>query len=108
MAALVASAEDRSSGKPPEWKPGDALAWYAPKIVYPTSLQAAHIGGTGVFLLYVDLATGIVSSVTLETSTGSPILDRTCIDTFKKWRFRRHIASKVKIPVTFRDGRVMY
>jgi TonB family protein len=45
--------------------------------------------------------TGEVVSVDILTSTGHPILDRSCVKTFKMWKFRPHIVTRVKIPIEF-------
>src|SRR4051812_13554380 len=102
-AVLAASAADPSLSKPPVHERAKALALNAPRPVYPASLRKRHVGGAGVFVLHVDLATGVVSSVSVQMSTGVSLLDRTCIDTFQKWRFRPHAVSKVTIPIAFTD-----
>jgi len=78
------------------------LALNAPRPVYPISLKKQHKGDAGVFVLHVNSDSGLVSSVDVQKSTGEPLLDRSCIETFQKWRFKPHsIAPKVIIPIAF-------
>lgn len=67
---------------------------------YPLEARRRHLSGMGVFELEISDA-GEVSSVTTIRSTGHPILDRAAVKTLKLWRFRPHIFSRVKVPMTF-------
>jgi protein TonB len=68
---------------------------------YPAKARARHLSGTGVYELQVE-ETGEVSSVTVISSTGYPILDSAAIKTLKQWRFRPHTTLvRVKVPITF-------
>ena len=49
----------------------------------------------------VDAASGNVTSATVSSSTGSPILDNAATSAFRQWRFRPGTVSKVNIPITF-------
>ena len=73
-----------------------------PRPCYPDSAKKHGIGGSGVFVLHVDVATGTVRHVEIEKSTGVPILDKCAVETFGRWRFEPHtVVVKVRIPITF-------
>src|SRR5438045_2168212 len=46
-------------------------------------------------------SSGRVSSASMGTSIGSPILDNAATSAFSQWRFKPGSVSKVKIPITF-------
>jgi TonB family protein len=68
---------------------------------YPAEAQAQRLTGTGVFVLHVDPKNGQVSSIDIEKSTGHKLLDDAAVKTFGNLQFKRHIALRVKIPVTY-------
>ncbi|PYJ91635.1 MAG: hypothetical protein DME71_01940, partial [Verrucomicrobia bacterium] len=51
-----------------------ALALYAPHPQYPYEARSRHVTGSGVIVAQVDAASGNVTSVSVSSSTGSPIL----------------------------------
>ena len=79
---------------------GRVVATYAPKPDYPVLPNGNLPEGSGMFLLKIDPKTGIVKSVSVEKSTGWPILDKSTIDCLKQWRFIRGVP-KVKVPFTY-------
>jgi TonB family protein len=82
--------------------PASAALVNAPRPSYPNSAKKHGIGGAGVFVLHVDRHTGLVSSVSVQKSTGSSLLDRCGTDAFRKWRFKPDtIGPKIIIPLTF-------
>jgi TonB family protein len=82
--------------------PASAAIISAPRPNYPDSAKKHGIGGAGVFVLHVDRHAGVVSSVTVQKSTGSKLLDQSGIDCFRKWRFKPDvIGPKVVIPLKF-------
>src|SRR6266851_9126491 len=78
-----------------------AVAIYAPKPEYPYEAKSRHVTGSGVAVLSVDTASGTVTDATMAQSIGSPILDNATTSTFRRWRFRPGMYSKVKVPITF-------
>lgn len=60
----------------------------APRPKYPYSAKKHGSGGAGVFVLHTDQHTGIVSSVTVQKSMGSSLLDQCAIDALRRWRFK--------------------
>src|SRR5437764_12427512 len=73
-----------------------AWALYAPRLEYSKGWPE----GSGIFILHVDAKTGEVISVSVTKSTGFPILDRSAVATYKRWRFRPG-PKLVRIPTTF-------
>jgi TonB family protein len=49
----------------------------------------------------VDAATGTVSEARMFQSTGSPILDKLTIQTFKSWRFKPGTVSQLRVPISY-------
>ena len=78
-----------------------ALALYAPHPQYPYEARSRRIMGSGVCVADVDSASGNVTSATMATSIGNPILDNAAVSAFRQWRFRPGTVSKVRIPITF-------
>ena len=78
-----------------------ALALYAPRPQYPYEARSRHVTGSGTIVCSVDSGSGSVSSCSVSSSTGSPILDNAATSAFKQWRFRPGTLSKVNIPITF-------
>jgi len=73
----------------------------APRPEYPYEARRQKITGDGVVVMTVDPVTGIVISVSMSTSTGSPFLDNAAVIGFKRSRFRPGSVSSVTCPVTF-------
>jgi len=65
-----------------------ALGAYTPRPEYPLEARRNRITGNGVFLMDIDIPSGIVQNVTIEHSTGSRILDAAVVSTFTRWRFK--------------------
>jgi TonB family protein len=78
-----------------------ASAIFAPRPDYPYEARARKITGSGVCVLTVDTASGSVTDATMAQSIGSPILDNSTVSTFRRWRFRPGMYSKVKVPITY-------
>jgi protein TonB len=77
-----------------------ASAVFAPRPEYPYEARARKITGSGVCVLTVDPG-GSVTDATMAQSIGNPILDNTTVSTFRRWRFRPGMYSKVKVPITY-------
>jgi len=68
---------------------------------YPHKLQAARIGGSGVFRITVDSKNGKATTVSIVKSTGQDALDREAIFALRQWRFRPGKLTTADIPITF-------
>ncbi len=78
---------------------GSVLA--SPRPGYPAEARRRHWTGIGWYMMIVDTATGSVTSVRVLQSSGHPMLDRVAIDAFSRWKFKPHMMSKIKTPVTW-------
>jgi TonB family protein len=77
------------------------FAVFAPGPAYPYEARVKHITGSGVVLVTVDVATGVVTDTRMEPSFGNPLLDNCALSAFRRWRFKPGTVSKTKIPITF-------
>jgi TonB family protein len=80
---------------------GKVLAFSTPRPKYPYEARWHHITGSGFFILTVDPMTGSVVDAVITDSTGFFILDDSALRGFRRWRFKRGTAPKVRIPFTF-------
>src|SRR5713101_7387426 len=67
--------------------PSEYLLYY-PTPEYPLEARRQHMTGMGIFVLQVDAPSGVVTRVRVVPSTGFPMLDKSAVDTLKRWRFR--------------------
>ena len=81
--------------------PAKAIPLYAPRPSYPEEARSRHIAGTGVCVVSIDPATGMVTSASMAQSTGSVLLDKSAIRTLRTWKFKPGKVSQVSIPVEF-------
>ena len=77
-----------------------ASATFAPRPEYPYEARSRKITGSGVCVLSVG-PDGGVTDATMAQSIGSPILDNSTVSTFRRWRFKPGMYSKVKVPITY-------
>ena len=68
---------------------------------YPYEARHRRMSGSGVALLDINKATGRVTSVRMDPSTGHKLLDDAAMKAFRKWRFKPGTVSRVQAPVTF-------
>jgi TonB family protein len=78
-----------------------ALATFAPLPKYPLKVRSDGVTGSGVCVVSVDQASGRVTGVSMEQSTGDSTLDKSAVRAFRKWRFKPGTVSKVRIPIEF-------
>ncbi len=60
-----------------------------------------HITGRGLYDVFIDPPTGVVTRVTVAQSTGSKILDGAAVNAFLRWRARPGKLSRLRVPCTF-------
>jgi TonB family protein len=110
-------AEQKRSANPPATKPAQAhrapdesvispsaakaVTTYAPRPPYPQEARSHHIAGSGVCVVSVDPASGIVTKASMAQTTGSPLLDKSVLSTVRTWKFKPRTVSKVSVPVEF-------
>jgi periplasmic protein TonB len=73
----------------------------APRLEYPYEARRQKITGSGIAIITVDPVNGNVTSVAMEASTGSPVLDNAAVTGFRRWRFKPGTVSRVKSPITY-------
>ena len=73
----------------------------APRPEYPYEARRQKITGSGIVVLAVDRASGSVTSVAMEASTGSPLLDNAAVAGFRRCRFKPGTVSRVRSPITY-------
>ncbi|HXO93125.1 MAG TPA: TonB family protein [Candidatus Acidoferrum sp.] len=78
-----------------------SMAISAPLPGYTYEAKRRNLTGNGVCVVTVDSATGTVTNATMYQSTGSAILDKLTIQTFKSWRFKPGTVSQVRLPISY-------
>jgi TonB family protein len=73
----------------------------APRPDYPLEARIHRAHGTGLYVMNIDPNTGLVTSVSVERTSGNWILDAVATNTFSRWRFLPHTLSKARMPVTW-------
>lgn len=90
-----------SAGQPTALHSGNVRALNAPRLEYPYEARRQRLTGSGVALLSINPANGVVVEVAMLRSTGNAILDNAAINGFRRWRFQPGTAAKVQTPITF-------
>jgi TonB family protein len=78
-----------------------AVTMYAPRPDYPEEARSHRVAGNGVCVVSVDPASGSVINASMAQSTGSLLLDKSVLRTFRTWKFKPGTVSQVSIPVEF-------
>ena len=78
-----------------------SMAITAPLPEYPYEAKRRNLTGSGICVVTVDNATGTVTNATMSQSTGSPLLDKLTLQTFKSWRFKPGTVSQVRVPISY-------
>jgi TonB family protein len=78
-----------------------SMAISAPLPGYTYEVKRRNLTGNGICVVTVDTATGTVTNATMFQSTGSPLLDKLTIQTFKSWRFKPGTVSQVRVPISY-------
>ena len=78
-----------------------SMAINAPLPGYSYEAKRRNLTGSGVCVVTVDSVTGTVTNATMFQSTGSPLLDKLTIQTFKSWRFKPATVSQVRVPISY-------
>ena len=78
-----------------------SMAISAPLPEYTYEAKRRNLTGNGVCVVTVDTATGTVTNATMFQSTGSTVLDKLTIQTFKSWRFKPGTVSQVRVPISY-------
>ena len=78
-----------------------SMAITAPVPEYTYEMKRRNLSGNGICVVTVDPATGTVTNANMLESTGSEMLDKLTIQTFKSWRFKPGTVSQVRIPISY-------
>jgi TonB family protein len=78
-----------------------SMAISAPLPEYTYEAKRRNLSGSGICLVTVDSVTGRVTDARMSQSTGSPMLDRLTVQTFKSWRFKPGTVSEVRVPISY-------
>ena len=78
-----------------------SMAITAPLPDYTYEMKRRNLTGSGTCVVTVDTATGTVTNATMSQSTGSQLLDKLTIQTFKGWRFKPGTVSEVRLPISY-------
>jgi TonB family protein len=78
-----------------------SMAISAPLPEYPYEAKRHNLTGSGICVVSVDVTTGRVTAATMFQSTGSTMLDKLTIQTFKTWRFKPGTVSEVRVPISY-------
>ena len=100
-AAVQPEAASISAPIPVSLSVAQSMAITAPLPDYPYEAKRRNLTGSGVCVMTVDTATGTVTNATMFQSTGSPLLDKLTIQTFKSWRFKPGTVSQVRVPISY-------
>ena len=77
------------------------MAMTAPLPDYTYEMKRRNLTGSGTCVVTVDTSTGTVTNATMFQSTGSPLLDKLTLQTFKSWRFKPGTVSEVRVPISY-------
>jgi TonB family protein len=99
--AVQPEAASISAPVPMSLSVAQSMAITAPLPDYPYEAKRRNLTGSGVCVVTVDAATGTVTNATMFQSTGSPLLDKLTIQTFKSWRFKPGTVSEVRVPISY-------
>jgi len=92
LVSTVALAREQPSSTPKKPTLDDdqirELPLFAPTPEYPAKARLQRITGRGIFTVHVRTETGAVTTIDVERSTGTAILDKAVLSAFSKWRFK--------------------
>ncbi len=77
------------------------MAISAPLPEYPYEAKRRNLTGNGICIVSVEVATGRVTDAKMSKSTGSTMLDKLTVQTFKSWRFKPGTVSQVLVPISY-------
>jgi len=78
-----------------------SMAISAPLPEYPYEAKRRNLTGNGICVVSVEVATGRITDAKMSKSTGSAMLDKLTVQTFKSWRFKPGTVSQVLVPISY-------
>lgn len=101
VASITSALSASSQIEPPQlW----SLVVKAVRPEYPYAAMRSKIHGHGMLVGEVDFQTGAVTSVRMEKSTGSTILDQEALNAFRQWKFKPKAIRRFRVPINFTMG----
>jgi TonB family protein len=77
----------------------------SPPVPFPEEAQKSNLTGSGLYELSVDKS-GRTTAVAVVKSSRSKVLDQTAVATFRRWRFKPGVFTRVRVPVSWSVNRV--
>jgi TonB family protein len=99
--AVQPEAASISAPVPMSLSVAQSMAISAPLPQYPYEAKRRNLAGSGICVVTVDPVTGRVTDARMYQSTGSAMLDKLTIQTFKSWRFKPGTVSQVRLPISY-------
>ena len=99
--AVQPEAASISAPVPVSLSVAQSMAITAPLPDYTYEMKRRNLTGSGICVVTVDTATGTVTNATMFQGTGSPLLDKLTIQTFKSWRFKPGAVSQIRVPISY-------
>jgi TonB family protein len=101
LASILPAQSGSSPVEPPQlW----SLVVTAVRPEYPYAAKRSGFHGRGILVGEVDFQTGAVTSVKMEKSTNSTILDQAALDAFRQWKFKPKALRRFRVPIVFTMG----
>lgn len=101
LASILLAQSASPAVEPPQlW----SLVLTAVRPEYPYAAMRSKFHGRGVLVGEVDFQTGAVTSVRMEKSTNSTILDQAALDGFRQWKFKPKTLRRFRVPIVFTMG----
>ena len=99
--AVQPAAASISAPVPVSLSVAQSMAIPAPLPEYTYEAKRRNLSGSGICVVSVDTATGTETNATMFQSTGSPLLDKVTVQTFKSWRFKPGTVSQIRVPISY-------
>jgi len=99
--AVQSEATSVSAPVPMSLSVAQSMAISAPLPGYTYEMKRRNLTGNGICVVTIDTATGTVTNATMFQSTGSAMLDKLTIQSFKGWRFKPGTVSQVRVPISY-------
>lgn len=68
---------------------------------YTYEAKRRNLTGSGICVVSVEVASGRVTDARMSKSTGSTMLDKLTVQTFKSWRFKPGTVSQILVPISY-------
>lgn len=78
--------------------PSEVKKWvmHMVKPRYPAAARKRRATGNGVFVMRVQIKTGLVKNVDIARTTGDPDLDAAAVQALRQWRFKPRVLPPIR------------